>query len=278
MKTTEAIKNRALPPLDHTTGLSYRQLASLAHGVERTIGPWQPATGRQKSLSVFMAVVVTVNYLRRNDCQEAVGEHFLVSQSTVSRYIKELEPVVSVLLDDLMARLRAAALAEALIVDGFLVPTGERKWFDGLYSGKRHDTGANLQAIATLHGRVIELSPPLRGSVHDSRAFTDTGLDKVYRVHCSPEGPGMLGDKAYIGKVPITPVRKPAYRNLTEEEREFNRGIKSHRAAVERGISHLRNWRILATGYRRPLRYLYRTSQTVMKLEQYAIHPEEAFA
>jgi hypothetical protein len=64
-----------------------------------------------------------------------------------------------------------------VLVDGFVAPVGQREHYDGLFSGKKHVSGQNVQVIADLDGRVT--------------------------------------------------------------------------AAVERAISHLKNWKILKTGYHR---------------------------
>jgi transposase len=54
----------------------------------------------------------------------------------------------------------------------------------------------------------------------------------------------------YQGHATIHPVRKPPKAELTEHDRAFNASVASIRAAVERTISHLQNWKILTTRFR----------------------------
>ena len=51
----------------------------------------------------------------------------------------------------------------------------------------------------------------------------------------------------------IHPIRKPSKPALTKHDQRFNAGVSSIRAAVERAVSHLKNWKILATRFRPPL-------------------------
>lgn len=53
---------------------------------------------------------------------------------------------------------------------------------------------------------------------------------------------------------------------------EANKHLPGIRAAVERTIAHLKNWKILATGYRRPLRKLASCLSAVTALEFYRLN------
>lgn len=260
---------RRPPRLQHCTGLDDEQLADLTARVNTAIGPWQPATGRRKALGLYMAVVTVLFYLRRNNSQQVEGELFGCSQSTVSRYVTFLEPVIELALAAVAAEARTDRERSTLIVDGFLVPTGNRPGRKDLYSGKRHASGANVQAVADLRGHLVDLGDPLIGSMHDAKALGESGIAKTYATHLDPEGPGLLGDKAYVGTGTITAVKKPDYRPLTPAEGWYNRQINRRRAAVERAIAHTVNWKILDTGYRRPLHRMNRTLRCVLTLEVY---------
>jgi hypothetical protein len=151
--------------------------------------------------------------------------------------------------------LREQALRSDLVVDGFLIPTRDLTAPTGLFSGIRHRPGLNAQVITDLRGRVIDWGHQvLPGSVHDAKAFKASGLAKAYEIHLTGDGPSLIGDLGYLGVVPLTPYRKPEYRDLTVTEGLFNRHVNQRRCVVEQGISHLRSWKILTTGYRRPLR------------------------
>ena len=276
--STQSIKERPLPRFEHRTGLDTEQLLLLEREVERRIGSWQPDTGRRKALELFDAIVVCLICLRHNMIQAALGEQSRISQATVSRYIDFLEPIISCCLDCLALDLREQALRSDLVVDGFLIPTRDLTAPAGLFSGKRHRPGLNAQVITDLHGRVIDCGAVLPGSVHDAKAFKASGLAKAYQIHLTGDGPSLIGDLGYLGVVPLTPYRKPEDRDLTAAEGLFNRQVNQRRWVVEQGIAHLRSWKILTTGYRRPLPKADRTLPTVIKLQMYRHHSQAAFA
>ena len=61
------------------------------------------------------------------------------------------------------------------------------------------------------------------------------------------------GDKGYAGNNMITPVKKPANRDLLDWEKEFNTQVNKIRYVIERTIANFKTWRIMHTDYRRPL-------------------------
>jgi transposase len=79
-------------------------------------------------------------------------------------------------------------------------------------------------------------------------------------------GHDTLADSGYQGHATIHPVRKPPKAKLTEHDRAFNASVSSVRAAVERAISHLQNWKILATRFRPPLEKFPATLRAVVGL------------
>ncbi|WP_170175798.1 transposase family protein [Propionibacterium australiense] len=93
---------------------------------------------------------------------------------------------------------------------------------------------------------------PAPGSTHDAKAIQSTGFLENF----SDIPP--LGDKGYIGLGMRTPIRKPLGGGLTDWQKQYNKTINRLRAPVERAIAQLKTWRILHTGYRRPLAHLPR--------------------
>ena len=83
-----------------------------------------------------------------------------------------------------------------------------------------------------------------------------------------------VGDKGYIGNSMITPIRKPAHRELLDWEKEFNTAVNRIRYVVERTIANFKTWRILHTDYRRPLATFTATISTVIALHFYKISSE----
>jgi hypothetical protein len=77
------------------------------------------------------------------------------------------------------------------------------------------------------------------------------------------------GDKGYVGRDMVTPIRKPADRDLLDWEKQWNKQINSERAAVERVIAHFKSWRIMHTDFRRPLHTFRQTISAVVGLHFY---------
>jgi hypothetical protein len=160
-------------------------------------------------------------------------------------------------------------------VDGFLAPTGNwRKdtFTSGMYSGKRHACGFNIQVVGSWHGTLVLTGKPLPGSMHDAKAWHESGLAEKFAGRLYADGgPGGYGDTAYTGTGLCVPDRKPKGRPLTASARDFNRKGASQRASVERVIAHLQNWRLLATGYRGLLDRFDTFLDAITKLEIYRI-------
>jgi hypothetical protein len=77
----------------------------------------------------------------------------------------------------------------------------------------------------------------------------------------------MICDRGYQGTGPTTPYRKPPGGELTAGQKAYNYSINRLRAAVERAISHLKNWKILKTGYHRIMTKFPDVLRTVTALE-----------
>jgi len=85
----------------------------------------------------------------------------------------------------------------------------------------------------------------------------------------------MLADKGYRGCGAPTPYRKPPGRDLSEVRTAGTTALNSLRAAVERSISHLTNWKILDLGYRGRLTEFPDVLRTVTNLEIYRTWRQE---
>lgn len=62
-----------------------------------------------------------------------------------------------------------------------------------------------------------------------------------------------LADKGYIGLGLLTPVKRKAGVKMPVAVKENNRQINRLRSVVERTIAQVKTWRVLHTGFRRPL-------------------------
>jgi DDE superfamily endonuclease/Helix-turn-helix of DDE superfamily endonuclease len=256
------------PQCERMTGLSSGQLADLVDRVREVVGPWEdPPVGRPHVLPLFTAVVAVLFGLRHNMPDDVVAEIFGCSQATITRYHDILQPILRwVTRPEVDAQLDRAR-REGVLVDGFIAPVGEREDHDGLFSGKKHVSGQNVQVIADLDGRVADVGDPVNGARHDAAAFHISGIAERWAGHLAAGGPGMIGDGGYQGTGAITPVKRPPGKDLTDKQKAYNYSVNRLRAAVERAISHLKNWKILKTGYHRIMTNFPDVLRTVTALE-----------
>ena len=142
-----------------------------------------------------------------------------------------------------------------LIVDGTLLECWSWKDRPELYSGKHKNTGLNVQVACTLSGALAWVSDPQDGRTHDAEALRRCGLLEVppQDLPDGAEPPLHIGDKGYIGLGMITPKRKPANLPLHPDDKAYNRAVNQIRYKIERAIANIKTWRVLHTGYRRPL-------------------------
>ena len=77
--------------------------------------------------------------------------------------------------------------------------------------------------ICDLYGNLRYVSDPADGCRHDSAALDSSGvLDGM-------ESRNWIGDKGYVGKGMITPIKKPKCRDLCAWEKDFNKAVNQIR-------------------------------------------------
>jgi hypothetical protein len=236
------------------SGLDAEQLDELEERVSELMEePWDKGTGRTRELSFRQALIVTSGYMRHNITEEVWAEIFGVDQSTISRYITFLTPLIETATGEFRPSAEDAAEATrgaVALVDGTLWPcwswAGERE----LWAGKYKTTGHGSLIITNLTGRITFVSEPVPGNRHDMAKLKGSDCETILKL-----ADGVIGDKGLTGTDYITtPVRKPEHRELYMREHEYNNQVSSLRAPVERAVANLKTWRILFTDYRRPLK------------------------
>jgi hypothetical protein len=236
------------------SGLDAEQLDELEQMVRPLLDkPWTKGTGRPKELALREALIVACGYARNNITEEIWAEIFDVDQSTISRYITFLTPIIDIATAEFRPSAEDAVEATRnaiALVDGTLWPcwswSGERE----LWAGKYKTTGHGSLIITNLSGRITYVSEPVPGNQHDMAKLRDSDGGMILKA-----AGGVFGDKGFIGADYITtPVRKPQHRDLYMREHDYNNQVSSFRAPVERAVAQLKTWRILFTDYRRPLK------------------------
>ncbi len=224
------------------------------------------AGGRPVVLGLHDQLILVLETLRFNLRQAYVATKYDISQPTVSRIYRKLMPLISQALAVEAPDIHAALnKGESLIVDGTDVPVRKHKpAIKSHYSGKKKRHCVNIQVITTLDGKAVHISEPVPGRTHDRKAFNDTGAEALL------DGSPYLADLGYQGTGALIPHKKghrPGTGELIEHDKVFNKQLSKHRASVERGNSHLKNWKILSEIYRGVFHELQVVISIVARLE-----------
>ena len=245
-----------------TTGLSREHIVDLCAMIhsETMTGqrPWPPILG------LFRSVTVALTYMRRNRVQAELAETCGVSQPTISRAITGMTPLLGKVLEEYVPVADDLDGRTQYIVDGTLLPCWSWASHPDLYSGKHKTTGMNVQVAGTLNGRLAWISDAVGGSRHDTYCLSESG------VLLTLDPGNWIGDKGYVGNDMITPIKKPACRDLLEWEKEFNKQVNKIRYVIEQVIANFKTWRVMHTDYRRPIATFATTISTVIALYLYA--------
>ncbi|CAF4771640.1 unnamed protein product, partial [Rotaria sp. Silwood2] len=116
-----------------------------------------------------------------------------------------------------------------------------------------------VQIACDFHHQIVHVSECYQGSVHDITILRESGL--LEHVNDSVQ---IIADKGYIGEENVvTPKKKPHGRELTDEDKNFNRDINSARAAIENINQRLKTYAILGDVYRGPIHDFHKATKIV---------------
>ena len=234
--------------------------------------------GTRRKLPLNIALVMAHHFHLTNCGQEYLAALFRIDQSTVSRYLdvlmpmlKEAEPVpdwVSEAISgakthgEILKVLQSGERA-SILIDGAhvqILRPGDYDEQKANYSGKKKYHTKNVMIISVASGMIIGTSRPFEGRAHDMRVmkedFPDFGmLGEMMRNPDTPESekPEVYTDTGYVGIENVLPgiisrqpPKKPKGGELTEEQKAEGREISRTRVMAEHPISNMKNY--LAVG------------------------------
>ena len=215
------------PRSERMTGLDQWQVTELVADVFVLLGGWQRPRGR-RVIGLYRAVVLTLFLLRHDNAQHVAWELFGCSQSRVSRIFRRVRPLLDTVAAWRTGHVSVQALPSAVLVDGFIVPTGEPPPARAdLFSGKHRVAGIHVQVVADLGGRLLDTGAPVGGSRHDTVAFLDSGIAARWAAHLADDGPGMLADKGLPGLRTDHPVPQTAWPAAVRSSQEMQHRVES---------------------------------------------------
>lgn len=201
-------------------------------------------------------------YFKAYPTQDLQGVLFEMTQPAAFKWIHKLTPLLEKALGrrmELPAR-PVNSLAELerrcpdllFIIDGTERPIRRPKCSERqskCYSGKkkRHSLKNTVVSSAKTK-KIILLGNTREGTVHDKRLAEEDGIR-------FPKNSTLLKDTGYQGYEPegvncLQPKKRTKNRDLSERDKEFNRGISSVRVRVEHSIGGFKRNRIASDIYR----------------------------
>lgn len=220
--------------------------------------------GREQELEIIDQVLLTTIWLRCYPKQHVLAYLFGVSESSVSRILKRVLPLLAQSGRDTMrlpdpGRKRRRELDEllkatpelAVVIDSFeqrVQRAQERATADAHYSGKkRQHTLKSQVAVDEECGMFVDVSASVPGPTADLKLLEQSKL-----LERLPEGVGGLGDLAYLGMDKLhptgqaaTPRRKPRGKPRSPEDSAYNQAFARRRIVVEHSIGLARRFESL---------------------------------
>ena len=221
--------------------------------------------GRHADLAPRDQILLAIIWLRQYPTNEVLGFLFGLSDSTASRVVNRLVPLLEASGKDTMRmpdpgrkhRKELDTLLKetpqlAVIIDSFeqrVQRCKERKDADAHYSGKKKQHTLKPQvAVDEDDGTLCDVSESVVGPTADLTLLKQSGL-----LERLPEGVGAIGDLAYIGigeahprGLGATPRRKPRGKDRPPEDVCFNRAFARRRIKVEHTIGRMRRYQSLS--------------------------------
>jgi len=246
--------------------------------------PYALETIEEKIIAVFL-------YYKQYPTQEFLGVMIGTDQSTVSRLIKKMLPLIEEAADPQLKNYLAQAKEECKkqrmgswdeffsrhpdLVDISTDVTEQRCYRSQnyeqqkkYYSGKSKRHTIKTQISSSRRGQILDVSVSYPGSVHDKTIIdTEKTVEKIDKRIPHRFDSGYQGIKSdYPNHYLILPVKKPRGGTLTDLEKEHNKANSKRRVKVEHGFSRIKKFRIIDNLFRQPLKLYNQTFRNVVSI------------
>lgn len=297
----KTIKNEA--KLQRLFGLNFKQLGLLEKRIkpiwnraekqrldrsnrQRAIGGGRPYTLR----TIKGKIIAVLIYYKQYPTQELLGYMLGVDQSTISRLLNKMLPLIEEAADPALRSFLIQAKSEPKkrigAFDDFLTKHPDlsdvstdateqscfrSKKYDEqkkYYSGKAKQHTVKVQMSTASSGRILDISQTYPGSVHDKKIIDEEKtigkFDKriPHRFDSGYQGVTKQHPDYYL----ITPIKKPKGRELISLEKEYNKANSKRRVKAEHAFARAKKFRILASTFRQPLKVHNQTFRNIAAL------------
>jgi hypothetical protein len=190
--------------------------------------------------------LITYLYIRAYLTQRYLAIFFGIDQSQICRIIKEYVPILESILE-----IKDDNTADSVIVDAteqrIERPKIDQKKF---YSGKKKTHTIKTEIKVARNGKILAISESVPGSCHDislfkeqqnlcinKKIFADSGYQGIQKIY----------------KFSEIPYKKEKGKNLTEDEKDYNKALSKIRVIVENVFAGIKHCRILMHQFRNNL-------------------------
>jgi len=225
--------------------------------------------GRKFKRSVRDRMLMTLMYYRLYITNELLGYLFDLDQSTISRDVKYIEPVIKSCIpipEKMTKKTRRIGTLEELLelfpeMKAFIDTTEQeiprpknKRRRKNYYSGKKKRHTVKTQIMVNKKGVILHKTKHRNGKKHDYHVFKKKGPPPIppdVEVSVDLGYQGIEKDYPYM-KVKI-PVKKPKGKELTKKQKMQNKKLRRERVLVEHTISRMKKFRIMGEEFRNKL-------------------------
>lgn len=199
-------------------------------------------------------------YYRTYTTHLFLAQIFKVDEATICRAIRRIALLAEQILKIKPERLLSEESLKLLIVDATEQRIERPKNQRAYYSGKKHTHTIKTEIVTDSKGRILRLSKPYEGRVHDFEIRKTEGPLPAIPILADLGYQGLQNEHSAAA---ILPKKKPRNGSLSASEQARNTKLARCRIVVEHTFAHLKKWRILADRYRGHLDLYAQIFQTV---------------
>jgi hypothetical protein len=206
--------------------------------------------GRKKELELEDQLLLTLIYYRHYVSQSFLGLIFNLHNSNVCRLIKNITPLLAKVFKVPTRRIENKLTEEE--ISYYLIDATEqeinrpKKGQKKYYSGKKKKHTIKNQIIINDKMKICSVTKSVEGKKHDKKLYDES---RIYSIEKS----SLKGDLGYLGSAGITiPKKKPKKKELTEEEKNYNKEFSKERIKIEHVFGKMKIFQILTQRFRNP--------------------------
>jgi len=243
--------------------------------------------GRKFKRSVQDRMLMVLMYYRLYITNELLGYLFDLDQSTISRDVKYIEPVIKSCIpipEKMTKKTRRIGTIEELLelfpeMKAFLDATEQeiprpknKRRRKNYYSGKKKKHTVKTQIMVNKKGLILHKTKHRKGKQHDYDIFKKNKPPPIPPKIEIGVDLGYYGIEKDYPELNINiPVKKPKRKELTRQEKRQNKKLRKERVIVEHTLSRMKKFRIMKEEFRNRLTRYDRMTSIVCGLVNFTL-------